>query len=730
MADIGNLPVLGQKPWDLTPIITAINNESTATAATIATGRLSSTQLGNSYAPTSRTKTPPVGQGEIVLNVRDYGAVGDGTTDDGAAFRNALADTSSKKASVVRVPRGTYYIELSSALTPPAGVTLRGDGIDQTTLLVDAATPGAYSEAFNFNNDRVGLEYITLKRASDFPAVLIPVGAVTSPRMHQVKVDGQRGTFTSNYVHGLQVGRSNSGSTNELRVTECVFTGLVYGLFQTNASTATLNGLKFYDCEFAGNFGTDLEFNSPVGNTKRVRVENCVFTNNQTVAAGAGFAVGLAHIVDAQVKGCDISGYANEAIHVEDYSSDVLVSENTINNSGTGQGSVVQVISGSTRVKIERNQISTAGNTTSIYAINVLAGGTGTTPGGRTVIPPTLVSIIDNELTLANTTKGIYLESTSFCKVDGNKIKGPGNVSGGNFGGAFSHAMNFYASASVTVTNNTVNGFTYGVFPRSDGIPNFGDNSVFSGNVFLNCLLGAGITGSGAILASGNVFRQCVYPLIMGQGTAVQGSATVSSNQATSCTNPMQIYGVSSVRASAAATTGTGKTVTMSALPNVFPTGTVVRFSGGGILTLTTASNFQSTSMVGNLTGANVSANEMGIAYSPFSTDSTKNRTLSDNSDDFYGASGFGLKTVQVSSAYSVMGYEDVLICSGAPYAVTLPPAGNHRGQKITTLKNASASGSITVSAVSGNVEGSASLSVPVGSSVGFISDGNNWWSV
>lgn len=45
MANIGNRPTIGQKPWDLWPAIDAVNTESTATSATVNTGRLSDTSV-------------------------------------------------------------------------------------------------------------------------------------------------------------------------------------------------------------------------------------------------------------------------------------------------------------------------------------------------------------------------------------------------------------------------------------------------------------------------------------------------------------------------------------------------------------------------------------------------------------------------------------------------------------------------------------------------------------
>lgn len=59
-----------------------------------------------------------------IANVKDFGAKGDGTTDDTVAIQSALLSGN----SLVFLPAGHYKI--TAALTIPAGVTLEGTGID------------------------------------------------------------------------------------------------------------------------------------------------------------------------------------------------------------------------------------------------------------------------------------------------------------------------------------------------------------------------------------------------------------------------------------------------------------------------------------------------------------------------------------------------------------------------------------------------------------------------
>ncbi|MDR2757576.1 MAG: glycoside hydrolase family 55 protein [Planctomycetaceae bacterium] len=58
------------------------------------------------------------------LNVREFGAVGDGKTDDTAAFQKALDAAATSDSQVVSVPRGNYRFE--GSLEVPVGVTLKG----------------------------------------------------------------------------------------------------------------------------------------------------------------------------------------------------------------------------------------------------------------------------------------------------------------------------------------------------------------------------------------------------------------------------------------------------------------------------------------------------------------------------------------------------------------------------------------------------------------------------
>lgn len=94
--------------------------------------------LSTIYAAKPDNGSKPVGKGELVINVKDYGATGDGTTDDTKAVQDAINDAnSSEGGGVVFVPRGKYSV---TNLTARAYVTLRGAGRYRTTLVARPST--------------------------------------------------------------------------------------------------------------------------------------------------------------------------------------------------------------------------------------------------------------------------------------------------------------------------------------------------------------------------------------------------------------------------------------------------------------------------------------------------------------------------------------------------------------------------------------------------------------
>ena len=74
-----------------------------------------------------------------IVNVRGFGATGDGVTDDRAAISAAIASLGGA-AGAVYFPAGNY--RMLSALTVPGGVVLRGERSSNTTLTIEHISDG------------------------------------------------------------------------------------------------------------------------------------------------------------------------------------------------------------------------------------------------------------------------------------------------------------------------------------------------------------------------------------------------------------------------------------------------------------------------------------------------------------------------------------------------------------------------------------------------------------
>jgi hypothetical protein len=74
----------------------------------------------------------------LVYNIRDYGAVGDGTTDDQAAIQAAIDAAQTAGGGIVFVPQGTYIVSGTPQITG-SNILVTGTGTGSKILLASAA---------------------------------------------------------------------------------------------------------------------------------------------------------------------------------------------------------------------------------------------------------------------------------------------------------------------------------------------------------------------------------------------------------------------------------------------------------------------------------------------------------------------------------------------------------------------------------------------------------------
>jgi hypothetical protein len=91
------------------------------------------------------------------VSVLDYGATGDGVTDDTVAISTAVADSATNKKALYW-PAGTY---ISSGINAAAGMTWLGDGPGLTTIKLKSGTNAGLVKSATFEIDDVYISGIT-----------------------------------------------------------------------------------------------------------------------------------------------------------------------------------------------------------------------------------------------------------------------------------------------------------------------------------------------------------------------------------------------------------------------------------------------------------------------------------------------------------------------------------------------------------------------------------------
>lgn len=198
------------------------------------------------------------------VNVRDFGAVGDGTTDDTAAINRALFQLYSREVNeeirrALYVPAGVYKIT-GDVIKIPTYAKIVGDGADSTI----------------FKQTDSGENYV-FKLADSLQQVDASIATNAATRPQFIEVSGC--TFwnsTTNHVGLL-------GSAQHVHFDDCKFRGnLTLPTTVTDQKTCIAiestsilitENITFDNCQFVNNnFGFEVDYNC-----RNITVQNCYF---------------------------------------------------------------------------------------------------------------------------------------------------------------------------------------------------------------------------------------------------------------------------------------------------------------------------------------------------------------------------------------------------------------------------------------------------------------------
>lgn len=197
--------------------VTGTNKKTTAQLLANELGKI--TSIAASGTPTSRSL---VDRASNVFNVRDFGAVGDGVTDDRNAFQLAFNAANAAGGGIVYMPKGRYRKSdtAGNIWTMYSNTSLVGDG-DQSVIFFDDRSTQA----------RSGNDMIQTNPAAETQNIEFKDFKVEGTLLTELNSTNQKQCFTGNRINGL---RFENITMVGLRYMATAFNLVKNGLFTNN----------------------------------------------------------------------------------------------------------------------------------------------------------------------------------------------------------------------------------------------------------------------------------------------------------------------------------------------------------------------------------------------------------------------------------------------------------------------------------------------------------------
>lgn len=259
-------------------------------------------------------------------NVRDYGAMGDGVTDDTEAFNRATqadAEWSPTLATAILVPAGRYRITDSVYLR--RGQSLLGEGV---STLIDAG--GARGSTFILGRRRSG----AARGEADpgglpvLAASLLGLGGNAEHGFFYISVEGfqLRNLFLSAVGLGLEI-EASDGIVSDVAIDQCLS-----GVHMRRSQNNVFQNLNIFSANYGITFGElcrDIVVANAIFSYTRyasvllaenatditsIKLANCTFTSNEQYETFIGHIHSRATRSDIQISSCTFRNMPGPAI--------------------------------------------------------------------------------------------------------------------------------------------------------------------------------------------------------------------------------------------------------------------------------------------------------------------------------------------------------------------------------------------------------------------------------
>jgi hypothetical protein len=185
----------------------------------------------------------------LVYNVKDYGAVADGSTDDRAAIQSAIDAAAAAGGGIVFMPAGTYVVganpttptnNIACALRLGNHVWLVGAGMISTIIkLASGANVSVISNYISTNGTEANAEFCAIRDLQ-----------IQGNKSNQSGTS--HGIYFSCYPSGSKATNDDDFDTHQLFDNVMIYQCLSNGFYMTNRSSSILNNVFSYKCDGYG----------------------------------------------------------------------------------------------------------------------------------------------------------------------------------------------------------------------------------------------------------------------------------------------------------------------------------------------------------------------------------------------------------------------------------------------------------------------------------------------
>jgi|TARA_B110000285_G_scaffold113059_1_gene128327 hypothetical protein len=415
--------------------------------------RKQSASDGTVYTPAGTGAVATTVQTKLreTVSVKDFGAVGDGATDDTAAIQLAFNAANNK---TLLFNEGTYLVSKSSSdyvLEVPSSISIVGTE-GQVTIKLNTATGTAYMLGRATASSHFSMEGIILNGNStvltgiNCNGVHLPEATVVKSKNNAYLNLKDQGSA----LGGKGIYANNSTFISEINVENDTFSNITRNAVQTYEATQ----ITIKDCygtgfltSFTDINGQSLGVNGRTKCTIRNNVVNCSasFTATDSVFSLLGDDV---ECTGNKVTGGGVQIVVHDMVGTTSELRNYVVSDNMLWNSlGNGitinQNSATYGNNFNQQIVVSNNNIYSPGLT----GISVVGSyvGSGATLGSTVISGNTVVDGLTNTLA-AEASAGIALLGTVNAVVDSNVIISP----------RFAGIMAYYDGSNISISNNII----------------------------------------------------------------------------------------------------------------------------------------------------------------------------------------------------------------------------------------------------------------------------------